>query len=113
MDKKPRLGSDPLEWIKNTRKDPEGTGKSKQSKHSLQRLQGELRKQIKQSIPVAVKRGLQPGWTRATFIVRDGHLDKVKALANWERKEIKEVIDEALQAYLKGKSVKPIKKEGA
>jgi hypothetical protein len=26
MEKKPRLGSDPLEWIRDTRKDTEGAG---------------------------------------------------------------------------------------
>lgn len=115
MRKKPRLGSDPLGWIRDTRKDLEGmpAAEGKQSKHSLHN------KQIKQRIPRTepkplnpVKRGLKPGWTRATFIIRDEHLDKVKALAYWDRKEIKEVIDEALRSYLKGKSIKPIKKEG-
>jgi len=32
------------------------------------------------------------------------HLEKLKALAYWERKTIKEVVDEALGSYLKGKT---------
>jgi hypothetical protein len=32
-------------------------------------------------------------------------LEELKALAYWERKTIKEVIDEALGSYLKGKIV--------
>jgi hypothetical protein len=55
------------------------------------------------------QRGLQDGWTRATFILRKHHLEKVKALAYWERKTIKEVIDEALGAYLKEKEVERLK----
>jgi hypothetical protein len=54
------------------------------------------------------QRGLQDGWTRATFILRKNHLEKLKALAYWERKTIKEVMDEALGDYLKGKRIEPI-----
>jgi len=45
------------------------------------------------------QQGLQDGWTRATFILRKDHLEKLKTLAYWERKTIKEVIDEALGSY--------------
>jgi hypothetical protein len=55
------------------------------------------------------QRGLQDGWTRATFILRKDHLEKLKALAYWERKTIKMVLDEGLGAYLKGKRLNPIK----
>lgn len=53
------------------------------------------------------QRGLQDGWTRATFILRKHHLEELKALAYWERKTIKEVVDEALGSYLKGKNDQP------
>ena len=53
------------------------------------------------------QQGLQDGWTRATFIVRKHHLKELKALAYWERKTIKEVMDEALSSYLKGKNLQP------
>ena len=54
--------------------------------------------------------GLPEGWTRATFILRKDHLNKLKALAYWKRKKIKEVIDEALASYLEGKKIKPLTK---
>jgi len=57
------------------------------------------------------QRGLQDGWTRATFILKKNHLDKLKALAYWERKTIKEVMDEALGAYLEGRRIKSIKEK--
>jgi hypothetical protein len=38
---------------------------------------------------------------RATFIVEADVLDKVKALAYWERKQIKDILDEALNEYLR------------
>ena len=51
------------------------------------------------------QQGLHDGWTRATFILKKNHLEKLKALAYWERRTIKEVVDEALGAYLKGKNL--------
>jgi hypothetical protein len=53
------------------------------------------------------QKGLKKGWTRATFILKSDYLEKIKALAYWERKEIKEVVDELLEFYLKGKRFKP------
>jgi hypothetical protein len=52
------------------------------------------------------QQGLQDGWTRATFILRKDYLEKLKALAYWERKKIKEVINEALRLYFKGKKTR-------
>jgi hypothetical protein len=51
------------------------------------------------------QRGLHDGWTRATFILRECHLERLKALAYWERKTIKEVMDEALGSYLQEKRI--------
>ena len=51
------------------------------------------------------QQGLHDGWTRATFILKKNHLEKLKALAYWERRTIKEVVDEALGAYLKEKII--------
>ncbi len=49
------------------------------------------------------EKGLQEGWTRATFILRRDYLERLKVSAYWERKKIKEVIDEALALYLRRK----------
>jgi hypothetical protein len=46
------------------------------------------------------QKGLRDGWIRGTFILRKAYLDNLKALAYWERKKIKEVVDEALRLYL-------------
>ena len=59
--------------------------------------------------PSSLEKGLQDGWTRATFVLRKDYLSKLKAVSYWDRKKIKEVIDEALGDYLKGKKVKPMK----
>jgi hypothetical protein len=50
--------------------------------------------------------GLREGWTRATFILREDYLEKIKSLAYWKRKNIKEVMDEVLEKYLKGRKIK-------
>jgi hypothetical protein len=50
--------------------------------------------------------GLREGWTRATFILREDYLEKIKSLAYWKRKNIKEVMDDVLEEYLKGKKIK-------
>ena len=68
---------------------------------SLQRLQDGGSVQTKSS-----QEGLKDGWTRATFILREDYLGKIKALAYWKRKNIKEVMDEALEEYLKGRKIK-------
>jgi hypothetical protein len=52
------------------------------------------------------QRGLQNGWTRNTFILREEYLEKINSLAYWERKTIKDVVDEALGLYLKSKVIK-------
>jgi hypothetical protein len=104
-----RLGQDPLEWIKDTRKETGGaeeTKKLKQGRQSIHSIQ-----KIPSRLVNPAKKGLRPGWSRYTLIMRDEHLEKVKALAYWDRKDIKEVVDEALGAYLKGRPFKPIPKK--
>lgn len=50
--------------------------------------------------------GLCAGWTRATFIITEDHCQKLKALAYWDRRTVKDLVDEALKSYLKNKRVK-------
>ena len=54
--------------------------------------------------------------TRATFIVNEDLLEKLKAIAYWDRKLIKEVVDTALQDAVnkyekKSGDIKPIPKK--
>jgi len=56
----------------------------------------------------SLEKGLQQGWTRATFVLRKDYLGKLKAVSYWDRKKMKEVIDEALANYLKGRRIKSI-----
>lgn len=134
MAKETRLGTDPLQWIQDSRQhEPEFSPQDVPSKQSAPSPQGVpspqsvLRKQSVLSnqeghpkpqhggtrreprvITTASQEGLPDGWIRATFIVQEHQLAQIKALAYWERKQIKEVITEALSAYLAGRQVEPL-----
>lgn len=70
------------------------------------RAEREAKRRAERAKP-SVKRGLREGFTRATFIVREENLERLKNYAYWSRVEIKDAIDEALETYLKGKTTKP------
>lgn len=60
--------------------------------------------------------GTKENETRATFILNEELLDKLKAIAYWDRKLIKDVVGEALQDYVdryekKNGAVKPTPKK--
>ena len=60
--------------------------------------------------------GTKEGETRATFIVKEGLLEKLKAIAYWERILIKEVVTSALEEAVakyekRNGAVKPIPKK--
>ncbi len=57
----------------------------------------------------SLEKGLQDGWTRATFVLRKDFRSKLKAVSYWERKKMNEVIDEALGSYLKGRRIKSLR----
>ena len=104
-EKKQRMGSDPLSWIKDSR-DAKTENTGKQSNKSNTVLQEKPdNKELKGN---TTQEGLQRGWKRATFIVKEKHLDDIKSHAYWERMDMKEVLDEALTAYFENKHVKPV-----
>jgi len=49
--------------------------------------------------------GLREGYTRATFIVREDLLKKLKDYAYTEREKIKDVVNKMLAEFLEGKEV--------
>ncbi len=49
--------------------------------------------------------GITAGWTRATFIVKEEHLEMIKVIAYWDQRAVKDVIDEALEHYLSNKNL--------
>jgi|694.fasta_scaffold79513_2 hypothetical protein len=51
----------------------------------------------------AVFKGSRRGEKRATFILNEELVERVKAAAYWERRPIKDFVDEALEEYLKSR----------
>jgi hypothetical protein len=88
MTKKKGMGKDPfanrLNWIKDTTAE---TPDSSQAEAETPEAS-------------AAKAGLKSGWTRATMIVRDDHLEAIKALAYWRREQLKDLMSRALALYL-------------
>ena len=108
MKKKPRLGHDPfkdegpLSFIRDTRAEkPPKAGKPSKPGNI-----GNTKKP--KGRPKGTGAPDRELWTRATFIVRRDRLEKMKALAYWERENLKRILDQALESYLKGKAVKPV-----
>lgn len=60
---------------------------------------------IKREYEKSSQEGLPVNWTRATFIVREDLLEKLKDLAYTERRSIKEVINEAIEQFIDGKEI--------
>lgn len=101
---KQRLGSDPLGWIKPTVETKETKEKAKAEVKVVKKIGRP--KTITREITKSSQEGLQGGWTRATFIMREDLVEKIKDVAYWDRKQVKEVVNEAIEAYLKDKKVK-------
>ena len=67
---------------------------------------------IKPAQPKALKdsalRGLPSGYTRATFIIKQQHVDRLKAIAYVNKTSIKDLVDQAMNKFLKNKDVAAI-----
>lgn len=127
MDKAPRLGSDPLAWMRDTTKEtPEeitardierdlaGTGFAAKSVsdvlikkpipvhdsiQSIPDVPGGPGKHGTPGVPSA-EAGMLDGWTRWSLIAKKDRVERLKRLAYWRRKHIKEIVDEAFEQYL-------------
>jgi hypothetical protein len=99
--------NEPFFWIKSNRK-AENTGQSELDKPNTSDLsigpQSDSRpSRIQPNVSHdSARAGLQPGWTRATFIIREEYLSKLKDRAYWDRKAIKDVLDNILGVGLAG-----------
>jgi len=74
--------------------------------NSLLGGKGETQQETPQKPPVKAGRGRpkkeeNEKGTRATLIIKNDNLEKLKAIAYWERITIKQVVNEALENYIK------------
>jgi len=86
-----RIKNNPLDWIgQQEEEEKKGPGRPRT---------------INREYTKSSQEGLQENWTRATFIVREDLLEKLKDLAYTNRTTIKDEINQALAEYLKDKEV--------
>jgi|LSQX01.3.fsa_nt_gb hypothetical protein len=104
---KNRLGSDPLGWIRPTREEPSEAPKTIEelSKDAQPQKKTGRPRTIKRKITKTSQEGLPANWTRATFIMREDLLKKLKDYAYTERETIRDVINEAVELYLQDKEI--------
>lgn len=95
-----KMGTDPLAWINQ---EPEQAEPVKPEKE-LRQKQGRPRT-IYREYEKTSQEGLQDDFTRATFIVREDLLKKLKDYAYTERKTLKDTVNEMIAQYLDGKEI--------
>jgi len=78
----------------------EATGKAKVPAVRLQKPGPGRPKTSTRVVEKTSQEGTREGETRATFIVKEDSLEKLKAIAYWDRIQIKEVLSSALSEYL-------------
>jgi len=107
--------AEPMPEVKeknNKQKQPKTIEKHKAHDIALQQSLPSNVAKIEQPAPEnSSMKGLPEGWTRATFIVNQEINEKLKALAYWERVTVKEIMHEALMAYLQDKNVRAMPKK--
>lgn len=95
-----KMGTDPLAWINQ---EPEQAEPVKPEKE-LRQKQGRPRT-IYREYEKSSQEGLQDNFTRATFIVREDLLKKLKDYAYTERETLKEVVNAMIEQFLDGKEI--------
>lgn len=57
---------------------------------------------------ISASAGLAEGYTRATFIIKQDHIDRLKALSYVNKLPIKDLVDQAMTRFLKDRDVTTI-----
>jgi hypothetical protein len=60
----------------------------------------------KKEKPKPQKKKAKEEWIRKTFVVKKEFADLINRKAYWERREIKDVLNEILESYFKSKKIK-------
>lgn len=84
------MGTDPLAWINQ---EPEQMESTKTQKTGRPRtIRREYEKSSQENLP--------KNWTRATFIVREDRLKRLKDYAYNDRRSLKDIVNEMIEQYL-------------
>ena len=105
-DKKKRLGDDPfaskpiggLDMLISSTTEPRDLN-VKETPTTAKPKRGRP-KEINRVVTKTSQSGLREGLTRATFIIREDTLDRLKDRAYTDRKKLKDLVSEALDYYL-------------
>ena len=46
-------------------------------------------------------------WVKKTYLIKRKHIEKIKAEAYWRRLQLREIVDEAFEAYFADNDIKP------
>lgn len=63
---------------------------------------------VSKQVSASTSAGLPEGYTRATFIIKQDHIDRLKALSYVNKISIKDLVDQAMTKLLKDKDVATI-----
>ncbi len=91
-----KMGTDPLAWINQ---------EQEQALPEVPRSNMGRPRTIYREYEKSSQEGLQDNFTRATFIVREDLLKKLKDYAYTERKTLKDTVNEMIAQYLDGKEI--------
>jgi hypothetical protein len=97
---KKHMGADPLARITEANGQPVPSDKPKIGRPRTS--QREYEKSSQENLP--------ENWTRATFIVREDRLKRLKDYAYTDRRTLKDIVNEMIDQYLEGKEI--IDREG-
>lgn len=85
-----RMGTDPLAWINQESEQTETTKTPKIGRPRT--IRREYEKSSQENLP--------ENWTRATFIVREDRLKRLKDYAYNDRRSLKDIVNEMIEEYL-------------
>ena len=94
-----KMGSDPLAWITQ---EPE---QQEEKPLEVPRNNMGRPRTIYREYEKSSQEGLQENFTRATFIVQEDLLKKLKDYAYTERETLKEVVNKMIAQFLEGKDI--------
>lgn len=103
---KQKLGRDPLAWIGKNQENKEDHQEQQQEETiSVRKSNAGRPSTIKREIEKSSQEGLPENWTRATFIVKEDLLKKLKDYSYTDRRSLKEIVNEMITEYLQDKDI--------
>lgn len=80
----------------------------------VKEIKARKKRQEAQELPskASAKKGLPPGWTRTTIIIKEEHRDKLERLAFWSKMPVKDALHKILDTFFRDKKIQPIPKLG-